>query len=294
MGGMGAGVIMGGMGLIGSSMAASAQESAASTAANAQLEMFNKTVALQAPWTAAGTEAIGQLEYNMGLNPQYTAPTYAQTPEYGKAVNEKTKLADIAAGDTFGTGAHSMQEITGYKQGKELTKGSGIAPPPGGWTGPNGPPTMDNYKQQPGYLFQVAQGTGVANQAAAASGLLLSGQQQQALTNYGQQMGANDYQTFLNQYYQSLSPAQSLAGLGQTAATSAGNAATTTGQGLANSAYYAGNARASGYLTGTAQAQNMVNNMNNSGSFSNLWNIINGNSGGSSVSDSSYYSDYYM
>jgi hypothetical protein len=173
--------------MMGSSMAAGAMTSAANTAATEQLEVFDKQFNAEAPWRAAGGQALGQLQ--------------------GK----------IAAG-------------------------------PG------------QYTQSPGYLYNMGQGTQASNQAAASQGLLLSGQQQRALNQYGQQYASGDYQNFLNRYYQSLTPYQSLAGLGQTAVGATTGLAGQTGQGLANTALTAGQAQASSYLTQSALGGNMLNN----------------------------------
>ncbi len=52
----------------------------------------------------------------------------------------------------------------------------------------------DSFEKDPGYKFRVDEGQRAMEQGAAASGKLLSGQQQKALLNYGQKMGSQEYQ----------------------------------------------------------------------------------------------------
>ena len=120
-----------------------------------------------------------------------------------------------------------------------------------------------NFKASPGYKFRLNEGIKSLDRSAAARGRLLSGAQDQALIDYGQAMGSNEYQNFLNQYYNALTPYQSLAGLGQTTAGQTAQVGQNTANSLANiyanmgnTAMTAGDARASGYV-GTA---NSINN----------------------------------
>ncbi len=112
------------------------------------------------------------------------------------------------------------------------------------------------YQQTPGYLFQLAQGTQAANQSAASQGMLLSGQQQKALTQYGQGAATSDYQSYLNNL-------ATVSGQGSGVAVSGGNQAVQTGSGLAGSALYGGQARASGYLMQNAAMQQGIGNLYN-------------------------------
>ena len=47
--------------------AAKAQESAAETASDTQLEMFERSVELSEPWRATGGDALSALSYELGL-----------------------------------------------------------------------------------------------------------------------------------------------------------------------------------------------------------------------------------
>jgi hypothetical protein len=118
------------------------------------------------------------------------------------------------------------------------------------------PGGKSDYTQTPGYLFNLAQGTQAANQSAASQGMLLSGQQQKALTQYGQGAATSDYQSYLNNL-------ATVSGQGSGVATSGGNQAVQTGSGLAGSALYGGQARASGYLMQNAAMQQGIGNLYN-------------------------------
>jgi hypothetical protein len=110
------------------------------------------------------------------------------------------------------------------------------------------------FTESPGYLFRLGEGEKAIQRFASAKGGLLSGATGKALTRYGQDYATQDYQGFLNRWYDSLKPYQSLAGLGQTSAT---NTAAMMGQGYGNLAQInmaTGAANAAG-ITGAAQAK---------------------------------------
>jgi hypothetical protein len=116
---------------------------------------------------------------------------------------------------------------------------------------------MADYQADPGYAFRLGEGMKGLNATAAARGGLISGNALRAATQYGQEMGSQEYQNAYNRYQTNrsnqLNPLQSLMGAGQTATNTMGQA----GQNYANQAgeayIGAGNARASGYV-GSANA----------------------------------------
>lgn len=95
---------------------------------------------------------------------------------------------------------------------------------------------LSGFYNSPTYKFGLEQGQRALNRMNAATGNSLSGRGIMDNVRLG---GA-----VANQYRNNLA---SLAGVGQTAATNVGNAAMTTGQGVANTMHNAGNARASAY-----------------------------------------------
>jgi hypothetical protein len=116
---------------------------------------------------------------------------------------------------------------------------------------------MEDYKQDPGYAFRLAEGQKALERTAAARGGLISGGALKAAERYGQDMGSQEYTNAFNRYQTEraarLNPLQSLAGMSQTTANTLGatgeRVATNIGQNYQNAA----NARASGYV-GAANA----------------------------------------
>ena len=114
-----------------------------------------------------------------------------------------------------------------------------------------------NANKDPGYAFRLSEGMKELNASAAARGGLISGNALRAATQYGQDIGSQEYQNAFNRYQTNrsnqLNPLQSLMGSGQTAT----NTLAAAGQNYANQAgdayMGAGNARASGYV-GSANA----------------------------------------
>lgn len=103
------------------------------------------------------------------------------------------------------------------------------------------------FTESPGYQFRLDQGNKniLANQSA--TGNLASGRTLKAIQQYGQDYASNEYSNFLNQYYQSLSPLQSLAGLGQSTATSMGGQAIGAGNAIAGTVMTGAGQQASAY-----------------------------------------------
>jgi len=163
--------------------------------------------------------------------------------------------------------------------------------------------SMADYQADPGYAFRLGEGMKGLNATAAARGGLISGNALRAATQYGQEMGSQEYQNAYNRYQTNrsnqLNPLQSLMGAGQTAT----NVMGTAGQNYADQAgqayMNAGDARASGYvgsanawgnaLGGVAGAFNQYNATN---AFNNRTNAMYGNNSYAALPDSRSF-DYY-
>ncbi|AUR95708.1 coil containing protein [Vibrio phage 1.211.B._10N.222.52.F11] len=61
-------------------------------------------------------------------------------------------------------------------------------------------PSQIDLKSDPGYEFRMDQGVEALDKSAAARGRLLSGAQQKALTDYGQNMGSQEYSNAYARY----------------------------------------------------------------------------------------------
>lgn len=77
----------------------------------------------------------------------------------------------------------------------------------------------------PGYQFRLNSGTNAINNNAAASNMLQSGDTLRALTEYGQDMGSQEYNNAFNRFLGEGQFRQGLAGMGQNAATQGGELA---------------------------------------------------------------------
>lgn len=104
-------------------------------------------------------------------------------------------------------------------------------------------------EEQPGYKFGYQEFVEKPTLAmASATGGLGGGGTQKALTKYASDYATGNYQNWLNNWYKSLTPYQSLAGLGQTTAGQMGQNALVTGQNIGQNVLTAGQARATGYI----------------------------------------------
>ena len=121
--------------------------------------------------------------------------------------------------------------------------------------------SMADYQADPGYAFRLSEGMKGLNATAAARGGLISGNALRAATQYGQDMGSQEYQNAFNRYQTNrsnqLNPLQSLMGSSQTATNAMGQAGQNYADQAGEAYMGAGNARASGYV-GSANAWNQA------------------------------------
>ena len=112
---------------------------------------------------------------------------------------------------------------------------------------------MQQFQQDPGYSFRMAEGMKALERSAAARGGLLSGSQMKGVQRYGQDLASQEYQNAFNRYQAErqarLGPLQSLAGVGQTATQALGGYAGQMGQSLGNLAMTGASTRAQGALS---------------------------------------------
>ena len=153
--------------------------------------------------------------------------------------------------------------------------------------------SMQDFQQDPGYAFRMAEGMKALDRTAAARGGMLSGAALRGATRYGQEMGSQEYTNAFNRYQTNranqLNPLQSLMGGGQTAAGQVANA----GQNYANQAgqnyMNAGNARASGYVGAANSWTNAIGNAYNQYNQNQMMNRIFPQGGGNSYVDPNLY-----
>jgi hypothetical protein len=119
-----------------------------------------------------------------------------------------------------------------------------------------------DFTKSPGYDFRLAEGKKAIERSAAARTGVLGGGTEKALARYSQDYASGEYQNFLNQYYQSLTPRQSLANIGMTATTGITNSGSNAANQIAQSQIESGNAQAAGTIN---QANAITGNINASG-----------------------------
>jgi len=119
------------------------------------------------------------------------------------------------------------------------------------------PFTLDKFQADPGYAFRLKEGLKALDRSAAARGGLLSGAQLRGITEYGQELGSQEFTNAFNRYQAErqarLNPLQSLAGMAQTSANTLTGAAGDLGRSIGSNIIGGGAARASGYM-GVANA----------------------------------------
>jgi len=133
---------------------------------------------------------------------------------------------------------------------------------------------MSDFTTDPGYQFRLEQGMRALNASAAAKGMGMSGANIKGATEYGQNLGSQEYQNAFNRYQTNraaqLDPLFKLYGGGQAAAAGSASQAgalgqnlgqtyTGLGQGLGQAAVASGNAQASGYINQANAVTNALN-----------------------------------
>lgn len=113
---------------------------------------------------------------------------------------------------------------------------------------------MQQFRQDPGYGFRLAEGQKALERQAAARGGLISGAALKGAQRFGQEMGSQEYTNAFNRYQTErqarLNPLQSLAGMAQTSVGQLGAAGQAMASGVGEAGMQAANARASGYMGG--------------------------------------------
>lgn len=227
----------------GAKSAARTQEQAARDAQAAQERMFERQIALQEPFRQGGMAAQNRLMTLLGLDPNAGRPA----------------VSGGGAPQTFQTPYGTFN----FPGGMGGYGGAGVAPATnaqGIVVDPNSPDFgkyardfgMQDFEQDPGYAFRLAEGQKAIERSAAARGGLQSGAALKAAARFGQDLGSQEYQSAFNRYQinrsNQLNPLQSLMGAGQSATNVMTSAAGQAGQNQAQNIYGAGQARASGYI----------------------------------------------
>lgn len=123
------------------------------------------------------------------------------------------------------------------------------------------------YRASPDYSFRLKEGMQNIKSDAAMRGMLQSGPTLKALTKFGQDYATTDFENYLKRYYQSLTPYQSLANVGQTTGAGLGqvgaNYANMMGNNMMAAGQGIGQARASGYINQANARTGMLGSLSN-------------------------------
>lgn len=192
------------VGAIAGKKGADAQAGAARSAARVQENIFNQTRQDFAPARAAGNNALAALQYEIGI---------------GSSPSEITRGPDgfMAAGMPFKS----------VSQARQYLRGQGIS-------------NYGGFTETPGYQFRFDEGQKAIERSAAARGGMNSGATMKALTRFGQNIAADEYNNYLNRL-------SSVAGAGQVATSQVAQAGQNYATGAGNALMAGGRARASGY-----------------------------------------------
>jgi hypothetical protein len=246
---LGAGLIGGGISAIGSVIGASQQAGASEASTAAQQQMYQQTVANEAPYVQSGNMATAQLNYLLGIGPD---PNTVQQPvnRGGSGGYGGGQFSGMSAGQGMGGG----YATNGQSQ-------SGVNTSMGGYGSLMTPFNASMMKQyDPGYQFQMQQGQqGVLNGDASSAGAL-SGAAQKDLIGFNQGYANSAYNNAFNQYqtqqgniYQRLG---GMAQMGQSAASNSATGASSFANGIGQSMTNTGTAIGAGY----AGAGNAIGN----------------------------------
>lgn len=114
--------------------------------------------------------------------------------------------------------------------------------------------SYDEFRNTPGYQFQLSEGTKAAEHSASARGLLASGATQKAVARYASGLADTTFEQYANHL-------AGLAGVGQTATQATSAAGQNAANNISNAYENAGQARASSYLNTGNAINGTLNNM---------------------------------
>jgi hypothetical protein len=280
-------------------MSSQASKSAAGTVAGASDRanaisdaQFQQTRTDMAPWRNAGSSAIGQLSYLLGLpgfEPRSTAPAGQPGSTQLRTLGSRGPVLSYqdlsgrerAPGMAQQLGMDEVSTGTGNPAGPSYdydpTTGEWTPAANGGGTyntqlGDFGSLSRDfgiaDFQADPGYEFRLQQGQKALERSASAGGRLLGGGTLKALTRYGQDMGSQEYGRAFDRFNLNrntrFNQLAAVAGIGQTAngqlAQLGQQNALTQGNNIMGAATAAGNATMAGAAGWNTALNNGVNN----------------------------------
>lgn len=236
------------MGSDSSNKAAEAQTDAAWIASQTSLKMHDQSREDTAPWREAGEWAL------KGSSGYYAGDKFisSETPDNKTLLNLALKERSPYASD-------NVLQMMAFSMPKDERNALVDAYSKDNVTYQEGSPGLVNMIEQgpgefipeedPGYKFGYEEFVEKPTlRAASAMGHLGGGRAPKELTRYASDYASTKYDNFLDRWYQSLAPRQSLAGVGQTSANQTAQNALITGQNVGQNYLAAGDARATGHI----------------------------------------------
>ncbi len=127
--------------------------------------------------------------------------------------------------------------------------------------------SMEDFHQDPGYQFQLAQGTQAMDRSAAARGMLNSAGTMEGINAYGQGMANTDYQqaltNFTNNQNQRYNMYAGMAGMGNTANGQMAQVGMNAANNMGNNMMGAANASAAASMAGSNAISSGANSLAN-------------------------------
>jgi hypothetical protein len=202
---------------------------------------------MPAAWVGLAAAAVGAVGSMTAANDQSNAADHATDSQ--RAMFQQTFDAGAPYRNAGASATGRLSDLLG-------TSGNPLAAGYGSLTTPF---TAKDYlaNQDPGYQFQLDQGTKALQNSQAAGGGVLSGAALKDLIGFNQGTAATGYQNAWNrwnaQQTNTVNRLGSLAQLGQAASTNSATGASNFANGIANTITSSGNAQAAGAV-GTANA----------------------------------------
>jgi hypothetical protein len=242
--------------------ASEAQSESAGQSLDLQRQMYQQQRQDLAPWQQAGAGAInalwgtpatseqtiqgapiyGTIQGQNTLQPQDEQPVWHQIMDYNWEASQmqpKWVFAPMTT-NAISAPAAPQQVITGYQPNQTIPATPGtqglIQKGPGEFT------------ESPSYQLTLQQGLQGQQRAASATGRLGSGAYLKDATQYAKNLASEEYQNFLNRYYQSLEPYFTMMTGGTRAAATTSQMGSNTANALSGLQQYKGNAQAAGNL----------------------------------------------
>lgn len=266
------------------SKSSKAQQASAQAANDTQLAMFNQNRDDQAPWRDAGKLGLNELAYRLGLSTNSAGAPYQQTsqqvrdellPLYKREISGAVgpqiidygggaELAGLAGAQT--AGEHFYDEAglrAAIEKRMAEQKAAQDAYTAKAKADPNYGSLLRNFSAadmqadpvyQSGLQFGLTEGQKGIDRAFAARGGVLSGAAAKAMARFGNDYAstkANEsYNRFNNNQTQIYNRLAGISGTGQNAATQIATQGAQVANSIGQNTIGAGNARASGYISG--------------------------------------------